>query len=82
MTYVLDYAYVSPTIVANRIRNSIPGVACMCHDLNEDMFEISVAMYNGIGKYRAMTPTEISVLQAILKPYIYNAGVNKRRGEK
>ena len=66
MTYIIDYAVVSPAVLASIIENQVSNAIPMWHDAHGDYFEISIAWWDE----DAVTSADLAQIERIMAPYI------------
>lgn len=64
MTVIIDYATISPSVLATRIEHEVPCAVCRFSDFDEDYFEFSVEGWSPLS-----LPDLVKVTN-ILSPYV------------
>lgn len=59
-TVIIEYATISPAVLANRIEKAFPGCMCNWKDIDEDYFEFTVMFFSG----------DLAELEDVLAEYV------------
>lgn len=63
MTVIIDYATISPAVLATLVERKVPNAVCVFYD-NIDTFEFWVC------GWLPLTPQELSEVERVLAPYV------------
>lgn len=64
MTYLMDYAVISPAVLAEKISKVCGNALCMWDDINEDYYQFKI-----MGQV-PLTANNVVAIEKVLAPYV------------
>lgn len=65
MTQMVEYAMVSPAVLACEVEIAVPMAVCSFHDCGEEFFEFCVTGWRG-----PLTADDLAKVERVLAPYV------------